>query len=392
MNPRQQIVDLFSTFLQLDSIRFQGWVAEPRLRRSMQSCLAHFTSPRNPEDFWVLYWYRLWRKEPTSHAMGHLSAYLQESCYWAAHKMNTNFASTQYCLSDYFQIAIIKVDKVLERFDPEQGFKLKNYAGTIFGSVIRETLYQQQEADICTDWALLRKISHKRLVESLQSAGLSSVTTACYVSAWNCFRELYVPVHATGARKLSRPDTATWQAIARLYASGRGTERTPETLEQWMLACAKAVRSYLYPASVSANAPSPGQESGELLNELSAPHQSLLLKLIECEEEQDRQLQQDQLNTVLLKAVQGLDLYAQQLLQLYYGQGLTQQQMAAQLQLKQYSVSRQLTRLRGKLLLALARWSEDTLHTSLHSDLVERMGVLLEEWLEAHYACSDLMP
>jgi len=42
----------------------------------------------------------------------------------------------------------------------------------IFTSVIK-VLRQRQEVDVSTDWALLRKISHKRLEESLQHLGLS---------------------------------------------------------------------------------------------------------------------------------------------------------------------------------------------------------------------------
>ncbi len=56
-------------------------------------------------------------------------------------------------------------------------------------SIIKDTLRQRQEADICTDWALLHKLSRKRLLESLQNAGFKSPTIESYILAWECFQE-----------------------------------------------------------------------------------------------------------------------------------------------------------------------------------------------------------
>ena len=202
MRPRSSVLEIFSTFLQFDAERFSGWATDPRLRRSMQSCLARSPQPES-EHFWALYWYKVWLPQPTRLAEAHLSAYLQETCYWTAQKTITSFASSQYTLSDCYQIAIVRIDKVLKGFNPNQGFTLKNYASAIFSTVIREVLRQRHEVDICTPWALLRKLSQKRLVESLRScAGLSPETIATYVLAWSCFKTIYVPTPATPTRKL----------------------------------------------------------------------------------------------------------------------------------------------------------------------------------------------
>lgn len=390
MRPRQDTIEIFSTFLQLDAERFRGWATDPKLRRSMQSCLARLSQPGS-ENFWVLYWYKVWQTQPAGLAGTHLSAYLQEACYWAAQKTMPSLANAQYTLSDCFQMVIARVDKVLKGFNPNYGFGLKSYASATFSSLLKETLRQYHEADICTDWALLRKISQKRLVESLQ-AGLTSETIGSYVLAWNCFKTIYVPTQATGTSKLPKPDHATWEAIAKLYNSNRHSQIYPpepecsaDILEKWINACAKAVRSYLYPSLTSINTPKPGQ-SGELLDDLPDPQESLLTEIIAQEEEQDRHVQQTQVNTILVEAVAKLEPQAQRLLQLYYGQGLRQQQIANQLDLKQYIVSRQLTRSRESLLLALARWSQETMHISLTSDLLKNISAVLEEWLQRHYS------
>jgi len=393
MRPRQGITEVFSTFLQFDADRFSAWATDPKLRRSMQTCLARLPQEA-AENFWVLYWYKLWQSQPESLARVHLAAYLQEVCYWAAHKTIASFPTAQYTLSDCFQMAIARLDKVLKGFNPQLGFSFKNYASAIFISVLKDILRQHQEIDICTNWSLLRKLSQKRFVESLQNAGLSSQTIAYYLLAWNCFKTIYVPTQATGTRQLPKPDPATWEAIAALYNSERFTQLSPagqicsaQTIEKWLIACAKAARSYLYPSLISINTPKPGQESGEFLDDLAQfAQETFLTQLIAEEEQQSRHSQQTQLNAVLGEALTKLEPQAQSIFQLYYGQALTQQQIAQQLDMKQYTVSRRLTKARETLLLTLARWSQETLHISLTSEVLDYINTVLEEWLKLYYS------
>jgi RNA polymerase sigma factor (sigma-70 family) len=394
MRSRQTIIEIFSTFLQFESDRFSGWATDPKLRRSMQSCLNDRPEPETAENFWAIYWYKVWQSQSSAIAKAHLVAYLQEPCYWVASKTAASFASSQYNTSDCFQLAIAQVDKVLKGFTPDRGSVLKNYASVIFSSLMREILRQQRVVDVCTPWALLRRISQKMLLESLKAAGLSAPTIAAYVLAWNCFKTVYVPTAPTGTRKLDSPDLAAWKAIASLYNSQRhsqlnppGNEIHPEILEKWLLGCEKAVRQYLYPTPTSINAPTPGQESGEMVDNLPDPQQgSLLAELIGREEEQKRQSQQLQMKEVLIAAIGKMEPAAQEMLQMYYTQERSQQEIAAQLQIKQYTVSRRLTKAKESLLLTLAQWSKDTLHISLNSEVIKDSTTLLEEWLKTHYS------
>jgi DNA-directed RNA polymerase specialized sigma subunit len=140
----------------------------------------------------------------------------------------------------------------------------------------------------------------------------------------------------------------------------------------------------------SLNTPRPGQESGEQLDQLVGDvDDSLLSDLIAEEESQTRQTQQSQINTVLISALAKLDSQVQQLLELYYAQGLTQQEMAERLSTKQYTISRRFSKARQSLLLALAQWSQDALHISLTSDVLKHTTAVLEEWLARHYCRSD---
>ena len=105
MRSRQGITELFTTFLQLDADRVIGWAVDAKLRsKSSQLSGTVSRQPENSEDFWVCYWYKVWQYQPESLANGHLSAYLQEVCYWAAHKTVAIFILAQYTVSDCFQM------------------------------------------------------------------------------------------------------------------------------------------------------------------------------------------------------------------------------------------------------------------------------------------------
>jgi len=416
MLPRQSLVELFSTFLQFDGDRFRHWATEGRLRRSMEQRLEQAQQQtqqqaqrQEPENFWALYWHKMWRAEPERWgqlAQNHLTAYVQEPCYWAAQKTVASFASSQFTLADCFQMAIAQVGKVLKGFDSQQGFNFKIYASATLNSLIRENLRQRQAVDICTDWALLRKLSQKRLTEALRSAGVTESAIASYVLAWTGFKLLYIPQQATATRKLSKPEPETWEAIARYYnaersslvgsgaglgaGSGAGLgagSATSAAVEKWLMSCAKAARAYLFPNVISINTPKPGQDSGEFLDDLSetAKTESLLTELIAEEEAEIRKAWRSQLGEVLDSGIRQLEPELQELLKLYYAGEFTQQQIAARLEMKQYTISRRLTKAREALLKALAAWGEAKLHIPPTSDRLKSMSAALEEWLMGQY-------
>jgi RNA polymerase sigma factor (sigma-70 family) len=407
MRSRQTLVDLFSTFVQFDADTFGGWIGDPKLRRSMEQLLQQRTEEqleeKQSERFWALYWHKVWQVQAadlatnsaTDLATNHITAYLQEICYWVAHKMARNLANRQ-STADLFQTAIVHTRSLLKGFNPRFSSNLKSYAEFSFGNVIKDSLRKQQEADICTDWALLRKVSQKRLTDSLIHAGVDSSIIAAYGLAWRCFKERYAPTEVGNSRKLSKPDGETWQAIAQLYNAERtnqpglaGGSASPETLEKWLLTAARAVRDFLYPTPISINAPIAGQEDTELADFLPDTEPELLAALITQEEVNERQMQQMQLGQVIAEAIAQLEDPMQQLLQAYYGQQMTQQQIAQLLDMQQYTVSRRLASLKKSLLAKLAHWSHNTLHISITSDVLNSMSAGLEEWLTIHYQPSD---
>ncbi len=405
MRSRSTPLESFSTFLQFEDDLPRQWATEGRLQRNMQRHLQQLQD--NADDakrtfgktdrFWALYWHKAWvlqvsktesmeTKSARNLPLDHLNAYLQETCFWAVNRLRSQFAQTQYSLSDCFQIAILRVPKVLQGFDSKQGFGLTNYASMLFNTTLRDALRQQQEVDICTNWALLRKTSHKRTLEALTKAGLSTEMIAQYGLACQHFRMLYVPQQASGTRKLPPPEPETWSAIVQLYNQQAPHKTDVKILEQWLNKTAQAIRNYLNPSTVSLNAPRPGQEEGEWQDYLAdTESDSLLSGLIQDEELEARLDQRSQLGSILRQGINQCDPETRSILPLYYGEGCTQQQISTQLGIKQYTISRRLTRSKEILLKQLATWTRDDLHISLTPDVLQAMGAMLEDWLQTYY-------
>lgn len=402
MYPRKETLEMFSTFVQFEADRFKRWVADTRLRHNMQQCMERspeVSDVSNSESFWSLYWHKSWKARSHPLAQLHLSAYLQEPCYWAAQKALKKFSSLQFGMSDYFQTALTEMEAVLKGFNPDRGASLKTYAAIAFPSLLRDILRQRHEADLCTPWSLLCKISKKRLIEALQHGGLSSAAIEQYRLAWTCFKTLYVRSSPETTRP--KPDSRLWEAVAQLYNAERyqqlpspGSACHAKTIEQWLTNCAASIRNYLYPPVDSLNLPRAGQEVGEIQDAIADPISESLLAEIALEEEaQQRETQRTEIDTALKMALRQLDAQSQELMRLYYQEGLTQQQIIQQLQISQPTVSRRLTKAREALLRVCLEWSQQALKSSVNSSvnssvtptLIKDISTVLEEWLGAYY-------
>ncbi len=401
MRPRQEIIEIFSTFLQFEADYFSRWLTDLRLRRSMQKCSEDYSQRESAlvaesqslENFWATYWHHCWQTQENAVAEGHLAAYLQEPCYWAAQRTVKKFTNVQFGVADYCQLAMAEIRLVLKRFQPGRGASLKTFANIAFPSLLKDQLRQRHEANLCSGLGLLRRVSKKRLLEALQQTGLSSTAIAHYQLAWMCFNALYVQTQ-TGNHQLPVADHALWTAVANLYNIEQGrqcvpseTDCSPETIERWLNQCATWVRAYLYPPVESLNVPKAGLDSGgERQDDLpDLLQESLLTEWVNQEEEQERQAKWSQIRRAITTALEQLDAQSQELLRLYYQQGLTQQQIMQQLQMSQATVSRRLTKAREALLMALGHWSQQTLNNSTSPNLIKDMSAALEEWLEVHY-------
>jgi RNA polymerase sigma factor (sigma-70 family) len=386
MEPRKDLVEIFSTFLRLEADRVAGWSTDLRLQRHMITCLQ--AAPKIQSDhLWALHWHQLWQPRSHPFAEAHLSAYLQENGYWVARKIAQNQRQLRE-IADFFQVAIAQVPKLLKHFNPQYSESLKKYAELVFENSLKDWLRVQQQVEVCTDWALLYRLSRKRLVAALQASGLSQPSMAQYILAWECFQEL-ARIDQPRMNTLSRPPGETWQAIAAAYNAerlsqvGAGTPMVnPDQLEHWLLTCAQLVRQSLKPTVISADAPKPGQESNSLLDSLIAPAPTPMDQLLNQEADTARTQHRTQLQTALANAFADLDPSDKMLLKQYYGDQLTQNEIAKQLDIQQFKVSRRLQRIRRSLGKKVAQWSQETLHIIPTPTVVDAIShSLIEEWL-----------
>jgi RNA polymerase sigma factor (sigma-70 family) len=396
MKPRKEIVEIFSTFLRLEADRVTGWIPDPRLQRSMTACVKTAAEPQ-PDHRWALHWHRIWQQQSAPWAEAHLSAYLQETCYWVAWKMARNQRQLGW-LGDLFQVAIARVPKLLKHFKSEYSDSFKKYAELVFENSLKDWLRVQQQVEICTDWALLYRLSRKRWLAALQGAGWHPQQIGQYTLAWECWQELVTVDQAT-INALHCPNAQTWQAIATAYNAARLSQVGPATptcspaqIEQWLLNCAKLVRQFLKPEVVSVDAPQTGWDSGTLLDTYIDARSSPMERLFQQEEAVTRTQQLTQLQAALATALATLNDSELALLQDYYRDQLTQAAIAKQRGLQQYQVSRQLERIRRSLLKKIVQWSQETLHISPTPTVVDAMSQALELWLGTQWQDDEVTP
>lgn len=394
MHPRTDLLAMFSTFIQFAGDRFGTWESDLRLARSMQRELLQINENANrSEKFWTLYWYRRYQ-EGDATATQHLWAYLQEPCYWAAERVTRRFALVQCPLTDGFQIAIANVDRILTGYNPDYGSSLKAYAHRAFGNCIRDQLRQQNAINISSDWGLLRRLSQIQLTQALQAAGF--VVIAPYILMWQCFRAVCTPEPSRLVRGLLPPSDEQLDAIARRYNQQRHqlTEENssplsnqdiyPQQINLELMNLATLARAYLTPIVTSLNQPQYDDSSEEQVDTLPSDDNPMVHLLAE-EDYAQQQNYAKQIGIALENALLDLETPNQELLSLYYQKGYTQAEIAEQLQIKQYQVSRKLHRIRRRLLLSVVTWSQETLHIPPESTILANVSEVIHEWLQRHY-------
>ena len=102
MRQRKDLIEIFSAFLQFESDRPTLWAIDPRLHRSMTRSVT--AEPRGSEDFWAVYWLRQYAQHPAEslalrQSIGHLAAYLQETCFWSVNRVLPRTGAVQTKLS-----------------------------------------------------------------------------------------------------------------------------------------------------------------------------------------------------------------------------------------------------------------------------------------------------
>ncbi len=337
--------------------------------------------PEAKENFWTQYWLKEALKEnPDQLAKGHLSAYLEETCYWTAITTAQKLTNSGFTWMDCFQIAraaaaepmkfFAKYDSNRSRFHTYSQLKLK--------TAILETIRAGREKEKYSQAGLLRSLTKTLLKKSLEKAGIRESQLPQYLLAWRCFKEIYIPTKAAGSQKLLWPDAKQLEAIANRYNQLRlhyslsepiGTSQ----LETLLLTCDKAVRDSTAPSVSSLD---------ESDMQLAAPEEDFW-----GTESPDREWQE--ISSILSQTFAALSSNEQKMLQLEPGLGIKQADIGKAFNLKQFQVSRQLDRTKRVFVKAVAQWSKEQLNINLIPQQIEAIANQIDEWLE--WYCKSLL-
>lgn len=397
MQNRKKLIDLFSTFIHFSDDIFNTWITDFKLKKNIENYLKKEPEKQSSESFWSFFFYREYYKNSNVLAKNHLLAYLQEPCYWAAQNTVNKFPNLHYKLSDCFQMAISQYDQILKTYNIDYGTSLCNFAQLGFRTIINNIFRQKSAIDICTDWALLRKISKKRLRASLENAGLNQTQIDQYCLIFICFQNIYTPKQQKISQKLSTPDLDTWKKIISAYQQQiinypqlklkeENSQINAQSVEKILLQSAKCIRQYLYPQTTSLNTTITEDESKELLDLIATDNLPPLEQVISIEEVRDREKNYTKINYILTEALKQLKPELQKILNLYYIENFTQQDIAKTLDIQQYTISRKITKARELLLKALIQWSTDSLKITIDTNKIQEMSRILEEWMINYYS------
>lgn len=377
MKKRRDLVELFSTFLQIDD-HYDAlgpcWEKSPRLASNMTKKIESEAIAN--EEFWAQYWLKATLKDSQtkSSAREHLSAYLEEACYWTALKIHQQLAAYQLRRVDCFlmlrEVAANPV-KLFKNYDYKSS-SVKTYSQFPLKSAVLDQVRKGRELDKYTWPALLRAVTKKRLKESLHKANIKEPEMSRCLLAWQCFRDKYVPIKAIGSKQLQPPDLNQMEAIANHYNQQYNPQESlsAQTIQKLLELCVQVIQDSSKTSFVS------------LEDCLSEPIYEDLI------EEQDAvESEYHQLDLVLSQAFAALPQEAQTLLNLWYGLGMTQSDLALVLGIaQQYQVSRTVGKHKQFLLKALAEWSQKTWQITLNSQQLGEMAKQLDGWLEEHCA------
>lgn len=406
MKKREDIVQKFSTFLSFgdyNSGQKTTWKADSQLERHMKSLVQ--SDPDAKEEFWTRHFLKTLREVfPQEGSQGtadtvkiarHLSAYLQETCIWAAQKTQQKFKFLRhkYAIEEYFQIACSFANlpaKLFKNFNLDHpNCNLEGYAKTAILRFIRDKIYQQDiEAKRVkfSEHGLLKDLTNKELQEALVAKGFNQSQIDLYRLAWQCFDEIYQVKQSFSSRSLEPPNQEYLKQITFCYnqrLKNLDFPATPvdeEKIKEMLQICIQAARNYRTKNFL----PLPDFET------MSDPMPTLWDTIVQEEEREQVQL-------IVSRLFEAMPEPGQTMLKLKQGLNLTQTEIATvmknkypELQ-KQYQVHRHLSRYTRNLLRDfVTEWNKINPDFSLNDESdIARVKESFEECLESH--CKRLV-
>ena len=373
------IIDRFSTCYQVNP--HPRPMQDSRLKQNLQRFLEQH--PELNDETVLLKYFCNQAAKNNSHslAIDHLLAYVDVACYLAAISTYKAFQTPELTLEDYLQIARIymasRAVELCTKFDRTQS-KIETYLNRPLRDAIMSQVRKNQETERQSDWGLLRSTGKTNLKSALQNFGIPEQKLSRCFLTWQAFLEVYAPVKAGKNQRLPEPTEEQWQAIAQFCTE----QQFPHSIQPFTVPevkallqiCVKALR-----ASTHIQFHPLDTENPELELEINHRFED---EVWYGEQDAARGDRLQQMTTELASAIACLSPDAKKMLILEHGfTGFNQSYIGKEFGIKQYKISRQLTSYKKYLLTSLVKWSQTQASVPLTVKDVDRLSILLDEWL-----------
>lgn len=393
----RNIKQKFSTFLNVEEqsrglrIRISHLQTRFQLARNINSILES-----NP-DGTVEYFAKTFVKElhKNNHIKlyaEHLSAYLEEPCFWLARReLSHQLEPLKYSELDCFQEARKVAAQPISIYE-KYNFTDSNpstWAKMQIKNKVKETAYSGRELCKYATWSLPKYLSENKLKEALKiKLGIKAKKEIySYIFALRSYKAIYQTNQLKKNKgNLPEPNQAQWLEIEKYYnfqcneynekLAANESERLEEIdnfqlIRKKICTCEKIVKDYMCKVEdVDINSPET-IDSNETEIIVFNPEE----KEIETEESQ-------QIISICLFEFSKLSPECQKIIQLFYGLEISQTEMTEIFGLKQYKISRKIKQSEQNILKGLVKWSQVNLGISPNEGIIKEQNQPFKEWLK----------
>ena len=385
----------FSTFLNIEEKSNKLGVINlqivPKLAKNFDGIFQ--LNPEVNEEYFAKYFVKEVQKKPLNKlGKEHLSAYLEEPCFWLATKeLNQQLAPIKWQELDCFQEArkiAAEPSKIFSKYNFTDT-SVTTWAKLQIKHKVRQTAYVGKEFCKYAPWSAPKYLSEKMLREALQTK--SKIKTqkeieSC-VLVFKSYKEVYSsnqPERIGG--RLAEPNKKQWEDIKSHYnkrcsrynnkLSSDNSEHLElitdfQQIRNTILACVKVARSYCC-IGVAEDIET---DFKPIDNMISVNYQPL-----EIEGEEKKQI-----ISVCLSEFSKLAPEFQKLMQLSYGLNISQMEMSEIFGIHQSQICRKIKDREKKLLRALEQWCQANFEIPPNEGILKERSKFLKEWLKYYF-------
>ncbi|MDY7002495.1 MAG: hypothetical protein SWX82_00595 [Cyanobacteriota bacterium] len=390
MRKRITLEEKFSTFIEVDGVKdypYIGWISDNTLKKNIKKIVK--ADSQINEQYLSIYLYKIAQqnhypesgKIPNKQSLiasHHLSAYLEENCYYQALKIYQKLQPYNYNIT---KVGIFLMAREVAA-NPE-AFKdynssissFKTYAGNKIYVKVIDRLRQGRDQEKYSDTGLLRNVSITKVKESLNLADIKEEEKRRCLLALQCFKKKYFPTKKQGSKQLQTPSIKDLEGFAKLYQklSPEKEKITGLEIRRLLDICLQALKRARKKTFISLDGIDIEKDWENVANNNHIY-------------QQERLYLQQQIHRVLIDVIQGLPDEAKTIFELVFGLNINQEDVGKYfIGRDQSSVGRRIKTQTKKILQAVGIWSQKNWQITLNSEQLKVMDKELEPYLENYF-------